>query len=532
MGDWNLLGSILEEVHIHSTIVGKIWLTILFIFRMLVLGVAAEDVWDDEQSEFVCNTEQPGCKNVCYDQAFPVSLIRYWVLQIIFVSSPSLVYMGHALYRLRTLEKERHRRKACLKAELEGTDPIQDDYKRIERELRKLDEQKRVRKAPLRGSLLRTYVLHILTRSVVEVGFIIGQCALYGLGLSPLYKCTRQPCPNSVDCFVSRPTEKNIFMVFMLVIAGVSLFLNILEIFHLGVKKIKQSLYGYKYRDDESVYRSKKNSTVQQVCVLTNSSPQRLVQLTQMSCSALPDAQGETLAINVTHQNQDGSGANSQHPLHIGMPVQGLHQVPPVEQQRILGSRKPSYSSEESSEPHVRPQYAGPRATLITSHTEIPAALRNTQRKASRVSVYKELSDMSDSAESEPHLTVRKCSFMSRGLSDGKLSTPSDSTNSHNGTDTEAQHLNQTEGSVVTPPPPASGRRMSMVSRQFLDCPQSTTKLHTPYSGIGTNMTFAMYHSQPFYRVSEFLDPEKCRVQPKLFRDLKPDYRRIYYHAL
>ena len=62
MGDWNLLGSILEEVHVHSTIVGKIWLTILFIFRMLVLGVAAEDVWEDEQTEFVCNTDQPGCK--------------------------------------------------------------------------------------------------------------------------------------------------------------------------------------------------------------------------------------------------------------------------------------------------------------------------------------------------------------------------------------------------------------------------------------------------------------------------------------
>lgn len=49
MGDWNFLGGILEEVHIHSSMVGKIWLTVLFIFRMLVLGVAAEDVWNDEQ---------------------------------------------------------------------------------------------------------------------------------------------------------------------------------------------------------------------------------------------------------------------------------------------------------------------------------------------------------------------------------------------------------------------------------------------------------------------------------------------------
>ncbi len=465
MGDWNLLGSILEEVHIHSTIVGKIWLTILFIFRMLVLGVAAEDVWDDEQSEFVCNTEQPGCKNVCYDQAFPISLIRYWVLQIIFVSSPSLVYMGHALYRLRTLEKERHRKKACLKAELEGTDPVQEDHKRIERELRKLDEQKKVRKAPLRGSLLRTYVFHILTRSVVEVGFIIGQCALYGIGLSPLYKCERLPCPNSVDCFVSRPTEKNIFMVFMLVIAGVSLFLNLLEIFHLGVKKIKQSLYGYKYGDDDSVYRSKKNSMVQQVCVLTNSSPQRLMQLTQMTCSVVSDARGENLPLNLAN-------SSNQQPAQTYLPsqadIQGLQQLGAVERRYTLDNRKPSCSSDESNGPHGsgQPQYAGPRPTLMAGHMEIPAALRNPQRKQSRVSICKELSDMSDSLESDHYPTARKCSFMSRGLSEGKLATPSDSGASQSGTDVEAQHLNQGESPVVTPPPPASGRRMSMVRKE------------------------------------------------------------------
>ncbi|XP_067339174.1 gap junction protein alpha 10 b [Channa argus] len=465
MGDWNLLGSILEEVHIHSTIVGKIWLTILFIFRMLVLGVAAEDVWDDEQSEFVCNTEQPGCKNVCYDQAFPISLIRYWVLQIIFVSSPSLVYMGHALYRLRTLEKQRHRKKACLKAELEGTDPVQEDHKRIERELRRLDEQKKVRKAPLRGSLLRTYVFHILTRSVVEVGFIIGQCALYGIRLSPLYKCERLPCPNTVDCFVSRPTEKNIFMVFMLVIAGVSLFLNLLEIFHLGVKKIKQSLYGYKYGDDDSVCRSKKNSMVQQICLLPNSSPQRLMQLTQTPCSIVTDAQGESLLLNlppVAPKKQERSSSFIQQPDQTYQPsqadIQGLQAL------RAVDNRKPSCSSDESNERRGsgQPQYTGPRATLRTSHIEIPAALRTAQRRQSKVSVYKELSDMSDSPESDHYPTARKCSFMSRGLSEGKLATQSDSADSQSGSDMEAEHLSQGESPMVTPVPPAGGRRMSM----------------------------------------------------------------------
>lgn len=475
MGDWNLLGSILEEVHIHSTIVGKIWLTILFIFRMLVLGVAAEDVWDDEQSEFVCNTEQPGCKNVCYDQAFPISLIRYWVLQIIFVSSPSLVYMGHALYRLRALEKERHKKKAQLKVELEETEAVLEEHKRIEKELRKLEEQKKVRKAPLRGSLLRTYVLHILTRSVVEVGFIVGQYMLYGIGLAPLYKCERDPCPNSVDCFVSRPTEKNIFMVFMLVIAGVSLFLNLLEIFHLGVRKIKQSIYGSKYGDDDSICRSKKNSVVQQVCILTNCSPQKLAHLTlPTSLANVPDGHVETFPhympmtgphYNHKLPNNDPNG-HEQHPRQNRLPSQpelhALHQLGSTERRSTLDNRPQSCSSEESGpKGSGQPRHLSqqPRASLRASHIEIPAALRNALRKQSRVSQCKDFSEESDSPDSGNFPTARKASFMSRELSESST----DSSSSKNGSDAEANRLAQGESPAMTPPP-ASGRRMSMVS--------------------------------------------------------------------
>ncbi len=58
----------------------QVWLTILFIFRILVLGTAAESSWGDEQEDFDCDTEQPGCENVCYDRAFPIAHIRYWVI--------------------------------------------------------------------------------------------------------------------------------------------------------------------------------------------------------------------------------------------------------------------------------------------------------------------------------------------------------------------------------------------------------------------------------------------------------------------
>ncbi|XP_073529269.1 gap junction alpha-10 protein [Phyllobates terribilis] len=528
MGDWNLLGSILEEVHIHSTIVGKIWLTILFIFRMLVLGVAAEDVWDDEQEEFICNTDQPGCRNVCYDQAFPISLIRYWVLQIIFVSSPSLVYMGHALYRLRALEKERQRKKAQLRAELEELETVIDEHRRLEKELRKLEEQKKVNKAPLRGSLLHTYVLHILTRSVVEVGFMVGQYFLYGFDLNPLYKCSHSPCPNVVDCFVSRPTEKTIFMVFMHSIAAVSLFLNILEIFHLGIKKIRKGLYGKHIanvtEDEISICKSKKSS-VQQVCMLSNSSPNKIIPLSSSGYKFFPDQQLDTVGLPaylppapgfkdvhmICDQNQYSKVmATEKHKRNVDQlnTDQQSGQSRYVERQRMgnhidqyhgqvlsktsldhntgehreephissLQKRNLSSSSEDSNRKSQRNSCLGSKSCLKshqsldqTRHSAVhplKSCLHSSHIELpTALRKYSRVSSCKDFAEDRsdsPDSGQRKVSSTSRGFSEGRLASDPDSSDSRNGSGSESRR--REESSSITPPPP-SGRRMSMASR-------------------------------------------------------------------
>uniref|UniRef100_A0A8C5LQD5 Gap junction protein n=1 Tax=Leptobrachium leishanense TaxID=445787 RepID=A0A8C5LQD5_9ANUR len=240
MGDWTFLGEFLEEVQKHSTVVGKVWLTILFIFRMLVLGTAAESSWGDEQSDFTCDTNQPGCENVCYDKAFPISHIRYWVLQIIFVSTPSLLYMAHAMHMVRMEEKKKFREEEeKSKQNMSGdTAYHQQEYPVEKHELPYKDELSgRIR---LQGSLLNTYVCSILIRTIMEVAFIVGQYMLYGISLNTLYICKRSPCPHPVNCFVSRPTEKNVFIIFMLSVAGLSLFLSLVELYYLAWKKIKQ----------------------------------------------------------------------------------------------------------------------------------------------------------------------------------------------------------------------------------------------------------------------------------------------------
>ncbi|XP_041809098.1 gap junction alpha-10 protein-like [Chelmon rostratus] len=478
MGDWNLLGSILEEVHIHSTIVGKIWLTILFIFRMLILGAAAEDVWDDEQSEFVCNTDQPGCKAVCYDRAFPISLIRFWVLQVIFVSAPSLVYMGHALYCIRTLEKERHRRRAQLKEELDDAELALDEHKRMERELRRLDEQRKVKKAPLRGSLLRTYIIHILTRSVVEVCFILGQYILYGVQLEPLFKCERLPCPNSVDCYISRPTEKTIFMVFMIVIAGVSLFLNILEISHLGMRKIKQTLYGERYTEDDSlIYKSKKKASFPHLCVMSNVSPHN-GPLTQ-TFKVIPEADMRSPHYSTgLKANQDAPRHNSL--SHLGhsqtsyicpqprMPPRSgqncaiqapqIHRGPEVRTATV--DHHPAWASavsnvEGSTSHHEDPPQPSHLEALLSTSTLRPSAIRDLEEDERRESMG------SESLIPNP----RKTSFMIRPPSES-LSSISRSTSPSLHTSEESDELGSLQGDMPMMPPPG-GRRMSM--SMFLD---------------------------------------------------------------
>uniref|UniRef100_A0A3Q1F629 Gap junction protein n=1 Tax=Acanthochromis polyacanthus TaxID=80966 RepID=A0A3Q1F629_9TELE len=258
MGDWSFLGRLLENAQEHSTVIGKVWLTVLFIFRILVLGAAAEEVWGDEQSDFTCNTQQPGCENVCYDEAFPISHIRFWVLQIIFVSTPTLIYLGHVLHIVRMEEKRKEKEEEMRKAnrfqeekELlyrNGGDAGGGGGKKEKPPIR--DEHGKIR---IRGALLRTYVFNIIFKTLFEVGFILGQYFLYGFQLRPLYKCARWPCPNTVDCFISRPTEKTIFIIFMLVVACVSLLLNLLEIYHLGWKKVKQGMTNEFAPDHESL---------------------------------------------------------------------------------------------------------------------------------------------------------------------------------------------------------------------------------------------------------------------------------------
>uniref|UniRef100_A0A668AQ55 Gap junction protein n=1 Tax=Myripristis murdjan TaxID=586833 RepID=A0A668AQ55_9TELE len=235
MGEWDLLGRLLDKVQTHSTVIGKVWLTVLFIFRILVLRAGAEKVWGDEQSDFICNTLQPGCENVCYDQAFPISHVRFWFLQIISVATPKLLYLAYVLHVIHIEKKVRER----MKKHVEFDDQANLFLKRAYKVPKYSNSSGKIN---LRGRLLRSYILHLVAKILLESLFIVGQYFLYGFTLETRYVCSRFPCPHQVDCFLSRPTEKSVIIWFMLVVAFISLVLSLAELFYLCMKAVKECL--------------------------------------------------------------------------------------------------------------------------------------------------------------------------------------------------------------------------------------------------------------------------------------------------
>ncbi|MEQ2224070.1 Gap junction beta-4 protein [Ilyodon furcidens] len=211
--NWAFLQGLLSGVSKYSTAFSRVWLSIVFLFRVMVFVVAAEKVWGDEQKDFSCNTAQPGCHNVCYDHFFPVSHIRLWALQLIFVTCPSLLVVMHVAYRE---DRERKYREKCGDARL-----------RLYRDTGKK-----------RGGLWWTYVLTLVFKIGVDATFVYLLYYIYeGYDFPSLLKCREAPCPNTVDCFLSRPTEKRIFTLFMVVTSLVCILLSIFEIIYLVGKR-------------------------------------------------------------------------------------------------------------------------------------------------------------------------------------------------------------------------------------------------------------------------------------------------------
>nr|XP_009859883.1 gap junction beta-1 protein-like [Ciona intestinalis] len=300
---WALLEKLLGEVATHSTLIGKYWFSFLFVFRVIVVLSVGDKVYSDEQSKFVCNTLQPGCDNICFNQFSPISHIRFWAMQILLVSLPSVIFIVWAMHSL-SITKEKREKLQKLATQVDvATEPMERDpdvnptlrhrysdappnynstAAKNENEI--VSKSKKSRSSNRRSEaiynnelpgynkglpvaevvpvqtvipkvdlkqikdppILAAYVLHIYFRMAIEASFIALQYILFQFYVPEMYRCQGYPCPQRVECFISRPMEKNVFLIFMYVISGVCLVMDFMEVNYFGFRKCVHLIRGKK----------------------------------------------------------------------------------------------------------------------------------------------------------------------------------------------------------------------------------------------------------------------------------------------
>jgi len=314
---WNVLDRFAENVRVYSTPVGQLWNTVNFVFRLFVIVAVGSSVYGDEQGAFKCDTGQPGCQNVCFNRFSPISHMRFWAFQILFVSTPPIffyLYAGMQTGKVKKLEaqklkltknKEEMEEAAKLLMNEEAHDDDggksqaafstylvnKEEVEKNEKKVLKLSKEvgrykeKQVNEMAKGGQLTQVifttkvrvvYILHCIMKFGIEVlflylGYILQQQQSLKTGLDAWsvpekYTCTHaliygaagSACAQQekVTCWVSRPWEKQYFLYYMLTMTGLSMLLTFIEALYMMFRTTRRSIQR-KASDDAEKRREK-----------------------------------------------------------------------------------------------------------------------------------------------------------------------------------------------------------------------------------------------------------------------------------
>ncbi|XP_042327266.1 gap junction delta-4 protein [Sceloporus undulatus] len=224
---WDSLGFLIIALSYNVTIIGKIWLTLVILLRFMVIFLAAYPLYQDEQERFICNTLQPGCSNVCYDIFAPVSHFRFWLIQTVSILLPYAVFGVCVLHSVvRQVVKaysSPYRRYKEIKTSV--SPKVTKKFKgagrsRITCRANEMDIP----------DFSGAYTVQLLLRILIEAGFGAGHYYLFGFFVPRRFSCNQSPCTSFVDCYISRPTEKSIMMLFIWGLSGFSFLLSLVDL--------------------------------------------------------------------------------------------------------------------------------------------------------------------------------------------------------------------------------------------------------------------------------------------------------------
>lgn len=270
------LSKFVNGIRGYTVLSGQLWGLCTMVFRLFIVGAIGSSVYGGDFKDFVCDTSQPGCNNVCFNRFSPMNHIRFWSFQLLFVCCPVIFFHFFAQYQTALVHKAK-----LLTAKFNETEDrmkVADDDKQFS-ELRlqsillktKRDSVKtkignygsdgykektkrtleKDTKVVMTQRIKLAYILQVICRLFLEVLFFLLTAYLqsyknmsgFGMGdfkavFEPTrtfyeperYNCTHAVMGNymgrgysacaqntQIVCWNSRPWEKQIFMYYMTV---------------------------------------------------------------------------------------------------------------------------------------------------------------------------------------------------------------------------------------------------------------------------------------------------------------------------
>ncbi|XP_048866218.1 gap junction delta-4 protein-like [Brienomyrus brachyistius] len=218
MGRGNAVELVFIALNHNVSLAGKIWLMVMVLLRGLTLLLTGFPLYEDERESFACNTIQPGCSTACYDAFAPLSLLRFWLLQVLALCLPYALYVVFVIHRVVS--------GLTSASNTPGEDGETRSF-RVNREIfqKVMPENGAALVAGGRRcrALTLAYTIHVSTRIALEAAFGVGHYFLFGLSIPKSFLCHEGPCTSMVECYVSKPTEKTVMLNFMLAVSALCL---------------------------------------------------------------------------------------------------------------------------------------------------------------------------------------------------------------------------------------------------------------------------------------------------------------------
>jgi len=309
MAGWHVVEKFLEQTGKHSTLIGKYWITMFLVLRLLILFSICEAAFGDVDLE--CDTNTPGCEKMCINHFYPIAPGTYWGIQMLFISLPIMIFMTYCSHKQEKIVIARKLKKEAIKEQKEAT------KKEIEEQIKKLkeDQETLARKKDVAEQLYETphgkritgsdlnkmfqeeeerlqqmekemlggldeaekaeednkedkatkssgkdnstppklflgYALMVFTRTAIEALFIAGYFYIYAFTwiMPETYKCDREPCNEIVMCYVDRPKQKTIVIWIMFATGCITVLVGLMELWSLGMGKLSNA---WQHRHDD-----------------------------------------------------------------------------------------------------------------------------------------------------------------------------------------------------------------------------------------------------------------------------------------